>query len=103
MLQSKKNATKVSTSSYAGGRQPIYKVKMSRKLNAVIPDETWEALDKIAAREKRTRSYMAATLIGEAVEEYWRRNPPEPEPEPPTAKPAAKTATKQRRPSASKK
>ena len=67
---------------------------MSRKLNAIIPDETWEALDKIAAREKRTKSYMAATLLGEAIAEYWRRNPPEPEPEPePTPKPA--TATKQ--------
>ena len=64
---------------------------MSRKLNAVIPDETWEALDKIAAREKRTRSYMAATLLGEAIAEYWQRNPPDPEPEPPTAKPATKT------------
>ena len=69
---------------------------MSRKLNAVIPDETWEALDKIAAREKRTRSYMAATLLGEAIAEYWQRNPPDPEPEPTTAKPAAKAATKRR-------
>jgi len=62
---------------------------MSKKLNAVIADETWEALDKIAALEKRTKSYMVAAFLAEAVEEYWRQNP---QPEPPTAKPAvAKT------------
>jgi predicted transcriptional regulator len=47
---------------------------MSRKLNAVIPDETWEALDEIASREMRTKSQMAAILLGEAIAEYWKRH-----------------------------
>ena len=47
---------------------------MSKKLNAVIPDETWEALDEIANREMRTKSQMAAILLGEAIAEYRRRH-----------------------------
>lgn len=65
---------------------------MSRKLNAVIPDETWEALEKIAGRELRTKRHMSAILLGEAVADYWRRNPPAPdqsEPEPAAAEPTA--------------
>jgi len=46
----------------------------SKKLNAVIPDETWEALDEIASREMRTKSQMAAILLGEAIAEYWKRH-----------------------------
>jgi len=61
---------------------------MSKKLNAVIADETWETLDKIAALEKRTKSYMVAFFLAEAVAEYWQQNP-QPETEP-TTKPAAK-------------
>jgi hypothetical protein len=67
---------------------------MSKRLNAVIPDETWDALEKVATRELRTKSQMAAILLGEAIAEYWRRNPPEPEPEPePEAPPPKPTAT----------
>ena len=47
---------------------------MSKKLNAVIPDETWEALDEIANREMRTKSQMAAILLGEAIAEYRKRH-----------------------------
>ena len=47
---------------------------MSKKLNAVIPDETWEALDEIASREMRTKSQMAAILLGEAIAEYRKRH-----------------------------
>ncbi len=47
---------------------------MSKKLNAVIPDETWEALDEIANREMRTKSQMTAILLGEAIAEYRRRH-----------------------------
>jgi hypothetical protein len=47
----------------------------SKKLNAVIPDETWEALDEIASREMRTKSQMAAILLAEAIAEYRKRNP----------------------------
>ncbi|MEG3972050.1 MULTISPECIES: ribbon-helix-helix domain-containing protein [unclassified Microcoleus] len=79
---------------------------MSRKLNAVIPDETWEALDEIANREMRTKSQMAAILLGEAIAEYRKRHslknteadladaadrtsdPQPPEPEPTATKPA---------------
>ena len=42
----------------------------SKKLNAVIPDETWEALEKIAGRELRTKSQMATILLGEAIADY---------------------------------
>lgn len=41
--------------------------EMSKKLNAIIPDETWEALEEIAKREIRTKSQMAAILLGEAI------------------------------------
>ena len=41
--------------------------EMSKKLNAIIPDETWEALEEIAKREMRTKSQMAAILLGEAI------------------------------------
>lgn len=40
---------------------------MSKKLNAIIPDETWEALEQIANGEMRTKSQMAAILLGEAI------------------------------------
>jgi len=85
---------------------------MSKKLNAVIPDETWEALDEIANREMRTKSQMAAILLGEAIAEYRKRHslkntepdladtvdhpadPPTTEPQPTVAKSTvAKSAT----------
>ena len=47
---------------------------MSKKLNAVIPDETWEALEEIASREMRTKSQMAAILLAEAIAEYRKRH-----------------------------
>jgi hypothetical protein len=47
---------------------------MSKRLNAVIPDETWEALEEIASREMRTKSQMAAILLGKAIAEYWKRH-----------------------------
>lgn len=79
---------------------------MSRKLNAIIPDETWEALDKIASREMRTKSQMTAILLGEAIAEYWKRNPPPDElkdPTPAQTKPPATTnKTKAKRGSNSK-
>jgi CopG-like RHH_1 or ribbon-helix-helix domain, RHH_5 len=40
---------------------------MSKKLNAVIPDETWAELDEIAKGEMRTKSQMAAILLAEAI------------------------------------
>ncbi len=40
---------------------------MSKKLNAVIPDETWEELEQIAKGEMRTKSQMAAILLAEAI------------------------------------
>lgn len=49
-------------------------MEMSKKLNAVIPDETWEALEEIATKEMRTKSQMAAILLGEGIAEYRRRN-----------------------------
>lgn len=48
---------------------------MSKKLNAVIPDETWEALGEIASSEMRTKSQMAAILLAEAIAEYRKRHP----------------------------
>ncbi|MEG3972285.1 hypothetical protein QUA00_32390 [Microcoleus sp. T2B6] len=72
---------------------------MSRKLNAIIPDETWEALEKIADRELRTKSQMAAILLGEAIAEYWKRNPTSSEPEPTTTRTATKAVAKRGRPS----
>lgn len=47
----------------------------SKKLNAVIPDETWEALEEIASREMRTKSQMAAILLAEGIAEYRKRHP----------------------------
>lgn len=76
---------------------------MSRKLNAIIPDETWEALEKIADRELRTKSQMAAILLGEAIAEYWQRNPVSPTSEPTPTQTATKAVAKRGRPSASKK
>lgn len=76
---------------------------MSRKLNAIIPDETWEALEKIADRELRTKSQMAAILLGEAIADYWQRNPASPEPEPTPTRTATKAVTKRGRPSKSAK
>ncbi len=45
----------------------IYVPKMSKKLNAVITDETWEELEEIAKQEMRTKSQMAAILLAEAI------------------------------------
>jgi predicted transcriptional regulator len=47
--------------------EPIYFLSMSKKLNAIIPDETWQALEEIAKKEQRTKSQMAAILLGEAL------------------------------------
>ena len=60
----------------------------------LFPMKLGRALEKIANRELRTKSQMAAILLGEAIAEYWRRNPPTPdqsedlpiEPEPTAAK-----------------
>ena len=41
--------------------------EMSKKLNAIIPDETWEALGEIAIQEMRTKSQMSAILLAEAI------------------------------------
>jgi hypothetical protein len=70
---------------------------MTKRLNAIIPDETWEALEKVASREMRTKSQMTAILLGEALAEYWRRNPPTPEQseaEPTESRPASATKAK---------
>lgn len=48
-------------------KSDINKDEMSKKLNAVIPDETWEALEEIATSEMRTKSQMAAILLAEAI------------------------------------
>lgn len=40
---------------------------MSKKLNAVIPDETWNDLEELAEQEMRTKSQMAAILLAEAI------------------------------------
>ncbi len=40
---------------------------MSKKLNAVIPDEVWADLETIAKEEVRTKSQMAAILLAEAI------------------------------------
>ena len=40
---------------------------MSKKLNAVIPDEVWDDIDVIAKGEMRTKSQMAAILLAEAI------------------------------------
>ncbi len=45
----------------------IYASKMSKKLNAVITDETWDDLEEIAKQEMRTKSQMAAILLAEAI------------------------------------
>ncbi|TBR56567.1 hypothetical protein B4U84_29300 [Westiellopsis prolifica IICB1] len=42
-------------------------IEVSKKLNAVIPDEVWEDLEKIAQAEMRTKSQMAAILLAEAI------------------------------------
>jgi hypothetical protein len=72
----------------------------SKKLNAVIPHETWDALEKIAGRELRTKSQMAAILLGEAIADYWRRNPPAPDQS--EAEPAAAEPTAAAKPAAAK-
>jgi len=48
---------------------------MSKKLNALIPDETWEDLEEIANAEMRTKSQMAAILLGLGIVEYRRQHP----------------------------
>lgn len=40
---------------------------MSKKLNAVIPDEVSAELERIAKEENRTKSQMAGILLGEAI------------------------------------
>jgi hypothetical protein len=70
---------------------------MSKRLNAIVPDETWDALERVAERELRTKSQMTAILLGEAIAEYWKRNPPESVedvPAPKTTRTPAKTPTK---------
>jgi len=52
-------------------------MEMSKKLNAVIPDETWEDLEEIATAEMRTKSQMAAILLGLGIVEYRRQQPTE--------------------------
>ncbi|MBD0393262.1 MAG: hypothetical protein ICV52_05150 [Microcoleus sp. C1-bin4] len=77
------------TRTYDDGREVMDYELMSKRLNAVIPDETWDALEEIAKRELRTKSQMAAILLGEAIAEYHKRNSatweeePDPESDPP--------------------
>jgi CopG-like RHH_1 or ribbon-helix-helix domain, RHH_5 len=40
---------------------------MSKKLNAVVPDDTWNDLEELAEQEMRTKSQMAAILLAEAI------------------------------------
>ena len=40
---------------------------MSQRLNAIVPDETYQQLLQLAEIEKRTKSQMAAILIEEAI------------------------------------
>ncbi len=47
--------------------QSINYEEMSKKLNAIISDETWEALGEIATQEMRTKSQMSAILLAEAI------------------------------------
>lgn len=47
----------------------------NKKLNAIIPDETWEALEEIAKQEMRTKSQMAAILLGEAIAARKAKSP----------------------------
>jgi hypothetical protein len=42
-------------------------IEVSKKLNAVIPDEVWADLETIAKQEVRTKSQMAAILLAEAI------------------------------------
>lgn len=51
-------------------------MEMSKKLNAIIPDETWDALEEIAAAEKRTKSQMAAFLLADGIALWRERNLP---------------------------
>ncbi|TAF18688.1 MAG: hypothetical protein EAZ76_04580 [Nostocales cyanobacterium] len=53
---------------------PYTTVHNCKKLNAVIPDETWQALEEIAKKEQRTKSQMAAILLGEALMLKMDRN-----------------------------
>lgn len=67
---------------------------MSKRLNAIVPDETWDALERVAEREMRTKSQMTAILLGEALAEYWKRNPSEDTPAPKSTRTPAKAPTK---------
>ncbi len=49
--------------------------EVSKKLNAVIPDEVWEDLEKIAQAEMRTKSQMAAILLAEAIAARKTKSP----------------------------
>jgi len=40
---------------------------MSKKLNAIVPDEVWGDIDVIAKGEMRTKSQMTAILLSEAI------------------------------------
>jgi hypothetical protein len=48
-------------------QETTYAAKMSKKLNAVVPDQTWDDLEEIAKQEMRTKSQMAAILLAEAI------------------------------------
>lgn len=48
-------------------QETTYAPKMSKKLNAVVPDETWNDLEELASQEMRTKSQMAAILLAEAI------------------------------------
>jgi predicted transcriptional regulator len=50
---------------------------MSKKLNAIISDETWQALEEIAKQEQRTKSQMAAILLAEAIANRQRQKQPD--------------------------
>ncbi|MEG4989804.1 hypothetical protein QUB08_29285 [Microcoleus sp. BR0-C5] len=65
---------------------------MSKRLNAIVPDETWDNLERVAEREMRTKSQMTAILLGEALAAYWKRNPPEPSEDAPAPKSATTKA-----------
>lgn len=48
---------------------------MSQRLNAIIPDDVYENLLRIAETEKRTKSQMAAILIEEAITARQNESP----------------------------
>lgn len=40
---------------------------MSHRLSAIIPDEVWEEIQKVAENDNRTKSQMVAILLEEAL------------------------------------